>query len=259
MKSHSRISRLLSTWGALEAHVGTLTATVHRLEALLERAIRDSKRQGAPFSRGEPKKEPKSFDCLSDWKYGKSHRPLSDQRSDRTINVPLPLTYPTCGGQWADDHVDQQFQVEFPRQPHTFLYEPDSEATKWPAEQVIRLAVANRKVFGGNRRSARPHAQDIPAGSFTTCAQHARDVLAFLANIVRLSLIPTLHFSGNYRRFLPIDLLDPLTARGRRPVHSLSQISRRAKLEADSPVIVASGHLGTATLIIRRISVWRQS
>ena len=43
----------------------------------------------------------------------------------------------------------------------TFLYEPDLEATNWMAEQAIRPAVVNRKVFGGNRMPAGAHAQEI--------------------------------------------------------------------------------------------------
>lgn len=36
----------------------------------------------------------------------------------------------------------------------TFLRESGIEATNWPAEQSIRPAVANRKVWGGNRTLA---------------------------------------------------------------------------------------------------------
>lgn len=68
----------------------------------------------------------------------------------------------------------------------TFLYDPDIEATNWPAEQAIRPAVVNRKVFGGNRTAAGGHAQEILGSVFATLAQHKSDILLFLSNIIRL-------------------------------------------------------------------------
>jgi transposase len=66
----------------------------------------------------------------------------------------------------------------------TFLYEPDIEATNWPAEQAIRPAVVNRKVFGGNRTRAGAHAQEILGSVFTTCAQRGLDILSFVSNLI---------------------------------------------------------------------------
>jgi transposase len=70
----------------------------------------------------------------------------------------------------------------------TFLYEPDIEATNWPAEQAIRPAVVNRKVFGGNRTPAGAHAQEVLSSVFATLAQHACDTLAFLANLTCVTI-----------------------------------------------------------------------
>ncbi len=67
----------------------------------------------------------------------------------------------------------------------TFLYEPGIEATNWPAEQAIRPAVVNRKVFGGNRTAAGARAQEILGSVLTTCDQHAHDALAFLSHLLR--------------------------------------------------------------------------
>lgn len=67
----------------------------------------------------------------------------------------------------------------------TFLYEPDIEATNWPAEQAIRPAVVNRKVFGGNRTQAGAHAQEVLGSVFATCAQQACDTLTFLSRLIR--------------------------------------------------------------------------
>lgn len=68
----------------------------------------------------------------------------------------------------------------------TFLYDPDIEATNWPAEQAVRPAVVNRKVFGGNRTSSGGHAQEILGSVFATLTKRALDTLSFLSNIIRL-------------------------------------------------------------------------
>ncbi len=68
----------------------------------------------------------------------------------------------------------------------TFLYDPEIEATNWPAEQAVRPAVVNRKVFGGNRTAAGGHAQEILGSVFATLAKRALDALPFLSLIIRL-------------------------------------------------------------------------
>ena len=66
----------------------------------------------------------------------------------------------------------------------TFLYEENLEATNWPAEQAIRPAVVNRKVFGGNRTWTGAHALEVLASLFATCRQNAIDALTLLSNIL---------------------------------------------------------------------------
>ncbi len=67
-----------------------------------------------------------------------------------------------------------------------FLRHPDLEATNWMAEQAIRPAVVNRKVFGGNRTEAGARALEVQASLFVTCQQHAVDACCYLANLIRL-------------------------------------------------------------------------
>ena len=66
----------------------------------------------------------------------------------------------------------------------TFLYPPDMEATNWPAEQAIRPAVVNRKVFGGHRTRAGAHAPEVLRSLFATGAPWKQDALAFLSNLI---------------------------------------------------------------------------
>lgn len=67
----------------------------------------------------------------------------------------------------------------------TFLYEERLKATNWPAEQAIRPAVVNRKVFGGNRTWTGAHALEVLASLFATCCQNALDALAILSQLLR--------------------------------------------------------------------------
>jgi transposase len=66
----------------------------------------------------------------------------------------------------------------------TFLYDSQIEPYNWPAEQAIRPAVVNRKVFGGNRMPAGARAQEILSSFFATCKQRATKTLSFLSNMI---------------------------------------------------------------------------
>ena len=78
----------------------------------------------------------------------------------------------------------------------TFLRVPGLDATNYRAEQAMRPAAVNRKVWGGNRTEAGAHAQSVLMTVLATCRQQARDSLSFLADIlrgrnVRLALLPS--------------------------------------------------------------------
>jgi len=67
----------------------------------------------------------------------------------------------------------------------TFLTIPGVDATNWRAEQALRPAVVNRKVWGGNRTAAGAQAQAILASVLQTCRQQRRDALDFLSQTLR--------------------------------------------------------------------------
>lgn len=78
----------------------------------------------------------------------------------------------------------------------TFLKKPDLDATNWRAEQAIRPAVVNRKVWGGSRTPVGAEAQSILMSVLRTCAQQHRDALNFVSRTLcnqrpRLILSPT--------------------------------------------------------------------
>ena len=66
----------------------------------------------------------------------------------------------------------------------TFLYHRDIEATNWPAEQAIRPAVRNRKVFGGNRTWSGAAAQESLGSVLTTFGKNAIASLDMLSRIL---------------------------------------------------------------------------
>lgn len=59
------------------------------------------------------------------------------------------------------------------------------DATNWRAEQAIRPAVVNRKVWGGNRAAAGARAQSVLMTVLRTAELMGRNALAFLSSLLR--------------------------------------------------------------------------
>jgi len=94
--------------GGLAAENERLLAENARLRSQLEAARRAGKRQAAPFSKGDPKKDPAGPGRRSGEQYGtKAHRGVPG-RVDEEIQVPLPDACPCCAGELEfEDEVDQ--------------------------------------------------------------------------------------------------------------------------------------------------------
>jgi len=73
-------------------------------------------------------------------------------------------------------HLEQWF---------TFVFDPSVEPTNWKAEQAIRPAVVNRKVWGGNRTRVGADAQGVLMSVFETCRRRARSALDFVSEHLR--------------------------------------------------------------------------
>jgi transposase len=67
----------------------------------------------------------------------------------------------------------------------SFLTEPSIPATNWPAEQAIRPAVVNRKVWGGNRTTLGAWAQGVLMSVIATCGRQVRSALDFVSEALR--------------------------------------------------------------------------
>jgi transposase len=96
-----------------------LKATVAALLQRIAELERTAKRQAAPFSKGEPKPNPKKPGRKKGVKHGThAHRetPMPAEVTE-TLEAPLPEQCPACGGQVVEERIDEQFQTEIPRQP----------------------------------------------------------------------------------------------------------------------------------------------
>jgi len=82
----------------------------------------------------------------------------------------------------------------------TFLDHPEVEPTNWEAEQAIRPAVVNRKVWGGNRTWVGAHSQEVLMSVLQTCKRNGRSGVDFVSQ--------TLRAFGNPRLLRPV-LLTP--------------------------------------------------
>src|SRR5690349_18420761 len=82
----------------LRKEIDRLKQESERLRRELDTALRASKRQAAPHSRGEPKSNPKRPGRKPGRGYGRrACRPIPP-RVDEQIAVPLPERCPHCGG-----------------------------------------------------------------------------------------------------------------------------------------------------------------
>lgn len=99
----------------LRKEIERLQQEAGRLRRELEAALRTSKRQAAPHSRGNPKANPKRPGRKPGHGYGRqSCRPIPE-RVDERIAVPLPEHCPHCGGGVERKNCEAQYQEEIVR------------------------------------------------------------------------------------------------------------------------------------------------
>jgi len=117
--------------------------------------------------------------------YWRGHVPLADLAAGRgVLEDPLAAlrvreravpAYQTLTGHLVR-HFDEWFNL---------LTDPMIEATNWQAEQAVRPAELNRKVWGGNRTEAGAQAQGVLSSVLQTCRQQARSALDFVSQTLR--------------------------------------------------------------------------
>jgi len=124
--NESEVERLAGLVDRLEREMADLRAELAKaiserdgriaeLEKLLEGSRRSGKRQAAPFSKGDPKPEPKTPGRKAGEGHGRhGHRMAPVGPADRELQAPLPDRCPDCGGVVVHDRDDFQWQVDMP-------------------------------------------------------------------------------------------------------------------------------------------------
>src|SRR5438067_10247807 len=92
-----------------------LKQETERLRRELEAALRASKRQAAPHSRGNRKANPKRPGRKPGGGYGRQAYRSIPARVDERIAVPLPAHCPHCGGGVESESCETQYQEEIVR------------------------------------------------------------------------------------------------------------------------------------------------
>jgi transposase len=111
-------------------------------------------------------------------------------RDDHELRL-LPLL---CGrrvgaNRTLSNHLLRHFEQWF-----LFLTDATVPPSNWEAEQAIRPAVVNRKVWGGNRTAAGANAQGVLSSVLQTCKQQGTAALEFVSQTLRAfgnHLLPT--------------------------------------------------------------------
>ncbi len=99
----------------LRKEIDRLKRETERLRREVEAALRASKRQAAPHSRGNPKANPKRLGRKPGRRYGRrACRPIP-KHVDERISVPLPERCPHCGGGVEPESCQAQYQEEIVR------------------------------------------------------------------------------------------------------------------------------------------------
>ena len=127
----------------------------------------------------------------NEYRAGRVPEAVWEEARDEYEERLLPLLRRTRAGpnEALANHIRNHFASWF-----TFLSDAAVPATSWEAEQAIRPAVVNRKVWGGNRTAAGAHAQGVLASVLRTCQQQARAAVDFVSQTLRAfgnRLLPT--------------------------------------------------------------------
>lgn len=108
-----QLSWALARIAKLEAENEQLRAENAALRKALEETRRAGKRQASPFSRNNPKQNPKKPGRKGGSEYGAVSRRPPPNRIDQTVEVPCPLWCP-CGGEVKLEGVVRQYQTDIP-------------------------------------------------------------------------------------------------------------------------------------------------
>ena len=92
-----------------------LEQEIARLQKLVEEALRKRKRNAAPFSRGNPKLNPKTAGRKSGDQYGQQATRPTPLQVNEQIAVPLPPCCPHCESRVIRETTKAQYQEDIVR------------------------------------------------------------------------------------------------------------------------------------------------
>lgn len=202
-RSHEPAERLLGgDWSGTLVHDGwsvydRFTHAFHqqclrhlqrRCQELLETAVRGAAR----FPRAVLGLIDQAFAWRRAWR---GHRLSGDDLAEQGLRLSCELEARAAGR--FTHEPNRRLAKHLRKRPmhwFAFLIDPTIQATNHWAEQAIRPAVVNRKVWGGNRTWSGAEAQSILMSVIRTCRQRAAEPFAFLLDVLCQSqpqLIPT--------------------------------------------------------------------
>ncbi len=114
-RTQERLDQALREKQRSEDENARLREEIGRLQKELETAQRAARRQAAPFSRGQRKRNPRSPGRKSGKAYGKHHRRPIPDHVDESIPVPVPEKCPECSGALTVERMEAQYQEEIVR------------------------------------------------------------------------------------------------------------------------------------------------
>jgi transposase len=160
-------------------HQSCVAHVLRRARDLLDRATRGAVRfprqvialfTEAVHRRNEYGRGAVTLDALQD------QREVFDQRLLALVRRPRRVAEHATFATHLWKHFAQWFQ---------FLFDPAVEATNWLAEQAIRPAVVNRKVWGGTRTAAGSRAQGVLMSVLETVHRTSRSVVDYVSESLR--------------------------------------------------------------------------
>jgi transposase len=107
-------ARLAGEVSDLQAALADRDERLKKLESLVESLQRRSKRQAAPFSKGDPALDPKRPGRKPGSGHGRHGHRCAPTQVDRELDAVLPECCPDCGGGIVFDRYDHQYQTELP-------------------------------------------------------------------------------------------------------------------------------------------------
>lgn len=160
-------------------HQQCLAHVLRRARELLERATRGAVRF--------PRQVIALFTAAIHWRNGyvpgawtddqlDTHRVAFDKRLLELVRRPRAVPEYAALARHLRNHFEQWF---------AFVSDPQIEPTNWKAEQAVRPAVVNRKVWGGNRTAVGANAQGVLMSVFETCRRQTLSVVDHVSRTLR--------------------------------------------------------------------------